>query len=221
MLQPHQLAAGAVDVWHVDLDAAGPGERTLLAPDERARAARFVRPQDGERWSAARGILRALLAGYAGADPLALRFAAGPYGKPALRADAPGRHPLRFNLSHTGDLALIAVALDREVGVDVELPRARGLDEVALARRTLGDAEAERLAALAPPQRERAFLRAWVRWEAVLKCRGTGIGGADEAPGGPDPWVCDLDLDAPAAAALAVERGPCEVHARRWAPAGD
>ncbi len=209
-----QLAPGVVDVWRADLAAAGEREGEPLSPDERARAARFVRAEDGERWAAARGILRALLAAYAGADPRALRFAEGPHGKPALAEPA----RLRFNLSHSGDVALYAVALDREVGVDVELPR-RTVDAVAIARRVLGEDEATRLAALDPPAREREFLRAWVRWEAVLKCRGTGIGGAEAAPAGPDPWVCRLDVGPPAAAALAVERGPCEVRCLRWAPA--
>lgn len=213
---PH-LADGVVDVWQADLAAGHAAERALLSPAERERAARIVQPGHGRRWAAARGILRALLGAYADLDPTALRFAEGPHGKPRVagsRGDAP---PLTFNLSHSGEVALYAVTLDREVGVDVELPR-RAVDHVAIARRMLGAAEAERLQALDPSARERAFLRAWVRWEAALKCRGTGIGGAEEAPAGSEPWVCELDVDPPAAAALAVEGGPCEVRVRRWPP---
>jgi 4'-phosphopantetheinyl transferase len=215
-----------VDVWRAGLAAAGEHERALLSTDERARADRFARAQDGARWAAARGILRALLARCTGTDPRELRFAEGPHGKPALADSA----RVRFNLSHSGDVALYAVTLDREVGIDVELPR-RTVDAVAIARRVLGAAEAARLAALDPPAREREFLRAWVRWEAVLKCRGTGIGGAHEpaaAGGSPAaaapangvaPWIHDLDPGPPAAAALAVERGPCHVRRWRWPPA--
>ena len=209
-----QPAPGVVDVWRADLAVGGDDLRALLADDERARAARFVRAEDGTRWARAHGILRALLARYAGADPRALRFAEGSHGKPRLVG-----HDIRFNLSHSGDTALIAVARDREVGVDVELPR-RSVDHVAIARRILGDAKAERLAALDGPDRQREFLRAWVRWEAVLKCRGTGIGGASDPPIGPDPWVAELQLDPPAAAALAVEHGPCSVHCWQWPFAG-
>jgi 4'-phosphopantetheinyl transferase len=201
---------------------------------------RFVRAEDGARWAHARGILRALLARYADADPRGLRFAAGPHGKPRLAREtqqegAGGEPPLapvslaaagdgaagrlRFNLSHSGDILLVAVALDREIGVDVELPR-RAIDHVAIARRILGDEEAERLAALDERTREREFLRAWVRWEAVLKCRGTGIGGADDASTGPDPWVVELAVGQPAAAALAAEDGPCSVRCCQWATAG-
>lgn len=230
-----RLATGVVDVWAAVLTAAGPRDRVLLSADELARAVRFARGEDGERWAAARGVLRAVLARTAGVDPRELRFADGPHGKPAVVASAAGAadpRPLadaagapalsrvRFNLSHAGDLALIAVTLDREVGVDVELPRRRALDTVAIARRTFGAAEAERLAALDAAERATAFLRAWTRWEAVLKCRGVGIGGADEPADEPDPWVHDLDVGPPAAAALAVAGGPCDVRTWRWAPAG-
>lgn len=215
------LADGVVDVWRgdiADLDAAAhDAVRDLLSPAERARAARFARAADGRRWAAARGILRVLVGAYAKEDARALRFAEGPHGKPELAgADAPR---LRFNLSHSGDVALYAFALDREVGVDVEVPR-RAVDHVAVARRILGDAEAERLRALDAPQREHAFLRAWVRWEAVLKCRGTGIGGPEREPaGGEEPWVCELGLAPPSAAALAVAGGPARVRRFRWPPA--
>lgn len=147
-------------------------------------------------------------------NPRLLRFEAGRHGKPRLT----GEDRLRFNLSHSGGVALYAFALDREVGVDVELPR-RTVDQVAIARRILGDGEAERLQALDPAAREREFLRAWVRWEAVLKCRGTGIGSAGAPSGGPDPWVEQLDVGAPVAAALAVEGGPCAVRCWQWPPA--
>jgi len=207
-----RLAAATVDVWRADLASAG-GEdaRALLSPEERERAARFARPGDGERWTAARAVLRALLGACAGVDPCELRFAVGPHGKPAL-VDAP---PLRFNLSHSADVALYALSPDREVGVDVELPR-RAVDHVAIARRILGEAEAERLRALDEPRREREFLRAWVRWEAALKCTGTGIGGAGTASGRPAPWIHELDIGPPGAAALAVMDGPVAVRCWRW-----
>jgi len=236
------LAAETVDVWLADLVDGTARETTfeqLLSEEERARAARFVRPADGARWRTARGILRTLLGAYLDADPRALRFAPGPHGKPALaggkeRRAAAGSgagagdpsagaanqtaERLRFNLSHSGDTALIAVAREREVGVDVELPR-RAVDHVAIARRILGEAEAARLQALDPPLREREFLRAWVRWEAVLKCRGTGIGGADSVSGGPEPWIHELEIPLPGAAALAVADGPVAVRCWRWPPA--
>lgn len=208
-----RLDASTVDVWLVVLDDAGSDDP--LDASERERAARFVRAEDGRRWTVARAALRHVLAGYLDIAPAELRFAEGSHGKPCLASGGGGE---RFNLSHSGDTALIAVARDREVGVDVELPR-RAVDHVEIARRVLPADEAERIAAIEEPAaRERAFLRAWVRWEAVLKCRGTGIGGAEVPPSGPDPWVVDLDMTPPAAAALAVERGPVAVRTWRWPP---
>ena len=201
-------------MWLVALDDArsdGP-----LDASERERAARFVRAEDRRRWAVARAALRQAAGRLPrhGAGGAAVR--GGPQRQAVpRRAAAAG---LRFNLSHSGDTALIAVARDREVGVDVELPR-RAVDHVGIARRVLTAEEADRIAAIEEPAaRERAFLRGWVRWEAVLKCRGIGIGGAEAPPRGPDPWVVDLDMTPPAAAALAVERGPLVVRTWRWPP---
>ena len=213
-----RLDAGTVDVWLAGLAAGGDGLRGLLSAEERERAARFVRAEDGSRWAHARGILRALLARYADVDPSALRFEEGAARQAGVAGDRERRRKpgLRFNLSHSGELVLIAVARDREVGVDVELPR-RAVDHVAIARRVLGADAADRIEAIEDPQqRERAFLQAWVRWEAVLKCRGTGIGGAETPHDGPEPWVVDLQIEPPAAAALAVAGGPCAVRRWRW-----
>lgn len=205
-----RLRADRVDVWRADLAPGGEDLRELLSDEEHGRAARFVREADGLRWAQAHGILRALLARYVDADPRALYFVEGPHGKPGLVG-----HDVRFNLSHSGDALLVAVARGQEIGVDVELPR-RTTDHVAIARRILGDEQADRLAALDEPTREREFLRAWVRWEAVLKCRGTGIGGADDPTTASDPWVCELDVEPPAAAALAVTAGPVVVRCLQW-----
>jgi 4'-phosphopantetheinyl transferase len=212
-----RLAAGVADVWRADLAAGGERERALLSAAERERAECFARAEHGRRWAHARGILRALLGAYGEVDPLGLRFAEGPHGKPALTGAAGALSRVRFNLSHSGDVALYAFALDREVGVDVELPR-RSVDAVAIAERVLGAGVAARLRTLDPPAREREFLRAWVRWEAALKCRGTGIGGEREATG-PEPWLHQLDLGHAGAAALAVGEGPCEVRCWQWTAA--
>jgi phosphopantetheinyl transferase len=135
------------------------------------------------------------------ADPRALRFGADRSGKPEL-AEPPSL--LRFNLSHSGDVALYAFAEDRAVGIDVEVARERRADLVALARRAFGAEEAERLRALDPEARRREFFQAWARYEAELKC------------GAENVWVADLDVRE--AAAVAVEAGPCAIRLREWAP---
>lgn len=109
-----------VHVWRVELSRLGPRLPRLwdcLAADERVRAERFHRVRDRDRFVAGRGALRVLLASYCDTRPELLRFGYGPQGKPGL-ADA--ESPLRFNVAHSGDLAIIAVAHGREVGVDIE-----------------------------------------------------------------------------------------------------
>jgi 4'-phosphopantetheinyl transferase len=135
----------------------------------------------------------------------------GARGKPAL-ATAPKRTRLEFNLSHSGDLALFAFARS-PVGVDVEVARP-GVDVIALAGRVFGPEQVERLKSLGLPEREREFLRAWVRHEAVLKCRGAGIGTPADERG---LWLAELDVGSEAAAAVALEGVPEELCLWDWA----
>ena len=145
----------------------------------------MARERDGHLWARGRGALRALLGRYLSCDPRALRFANELHGKPALLREArlpdpPRREPttarLPFNMSHSQRLALYAFAEAGPVGVDVEVPR-RAIDEVALAARAFGPAEARRLEGLDAARRGQEFLRAWVRHEAQLKCRESASAG--------------------------------------------
>ena len=104
------LPEGAVDVWLADLDAAADGPPALLSPEEVARAARFTHEDARRRWARAHSILRALLGAYLDTDPRPLRFEAGPHGKPHLAGSG---SPLRFNLSHSAEVALYAFATER------------------------------------------------------------------------------------------------------------
>jgi 4'-phosphopantetheinyl transferase len=212
------LRKGEVHVWRADL-TAGPGNLVgLLCAEERARAECFLSDGDRQRWMRSRGGLRALLGGYLQKDPRTLRFTASAHGKPVLLDDATGSNTMpesasagiSFNLSHSRHLALYAFIEVGAVGVDVEVAR-KPIDQVAIAARALGPNEARRLEGLDPAIREREFLRAWVRHEAVLKCRGTGIGAGSAAPSGVDPWVAELDAGSHAAAAVALERAPHEL----------
>jgi len=200
-----QLAAGAVHVWRADLGAPPARLLELLCAQERARAARFAAPVDGLRWSHARAILRALLGGYLERDPSELRFRTGAHGKPAL-AEQPTR--CFFNVSHSGDVGLFAFSLNTAVGVDIELAQ-RDRDLLALATRIFGREQGQRLSGLAPSIREREFLRMWVRYEARLKCDGSGIGGP--SGDGPEPWLAELDVGPRAAAAVAAGREPSQL----------
>lgn len=133
---------------------------------------------------------------------------------------------MRFNLSHSGAIAIYALSDEREVGVDIEmLERAPSAtrNEVAIARRMLGIKVAERLLALAPHQRAEEFLRAWVAHEAVVKCLGLGLGESEadaaldrDRDPGRLPWVTQLDVGQTAVAALAVQGGEADFELKRW-----
>jgi 4'-phosphopantetheinyl transferase len=207
-----QLPEGTVDVWRADLDAADDALAALLSPDEAARAARFTREDARRRWARAHGILRVLLGAYLDCDPRALRFEAGPHGKPDLAASV---SLLRFNLSHSAEVALYAFATEVPVGVDIEVRR-RPIDPIGLARRAFGPQEARRLAVLEPAAREQEFLHAWTRHEAILKCLGVGIATPEGDRQRPPVWVAELDVGPDAAAAVAVQGDECAVRRREW-----
>ena len=102
--------------------------------------------------------------------PEALVFAYGPHGKPSLV----GHEEVGFNLSHSNECALFAVAVGRVVGIDIE--RVRPIDAVALSRRFFSPHESTIIASLSGPAQHAAFFTAWTRKEAFLKATGEGIG---------------------------------------------
>jgi 4'-phosphopantetheinyl transferase len=206
-----RLAESSIHVWRADLTAADDGVGELLSSDERERGQRFVFAKDRERWLRARGILRALLGIYLDLDASELRFTTGPHGKPALLS---GSVSLHFNVSHSEDLALYAFA-KIPVGVDVEIERP-GIDAIALAERAFDRDQADRLRRLPAGERERAFLRVWVRHEASLKCRGDGLGAYLDQSG---LWLTDIDVGSGAAAAVALDGTPEELCLWEWAVA--
>ncbi|HEX7117826.1 MAG TPA: 4'-phosphopantetheinyl transferase superfamily protein [Longimicrobiales bacterium] len=170
-----RLRRGEVHVWATKLDLPALAAERLagtLSPDEAARAGRLRAARDRDRYIAARGSLRTVLARYLDADPAALRFDYGANGKPRLAGG--GDAPLRFNLSHADELALIAVGRDAELGVDVERVRPLpGAD--AVAARVFPPTELSRWRALPEAERPLAFFTFWTRIEARLKARGSGI----------------------------------------------
>lgn len=173
-MQSRSLDSGAIHVWTATLasrEEALAQHRALLSEEEKARADRFIPPRARERFTVARAILRRLLAMYAGRDPAALRFGYAVHGKPYLTA-GPG---LCFNLSHAEDMAMIAVAWQREIGIDIEATT-RDVDIPGVARKVLSPDEIARLTALSAADQRKAFIRLWTRKEAYIKARGDGFG---------------------------------------------
>jgi len=191
--QPFHLNRDSVHVWTIQLDpdeALAHSFEAILSDEEIARASRFLFPH--LRWSyvVSHGCLRLLLARYLGIAPAAVRFLTGPKGKPHL-AD-PGS--IQFNLSHSGNLALIAVALDCEIGVDIEKIRSVR-DLRGIATRFFCPEEMRELLSLPPSDQELGFFLCWTRKEAYLKACGEGLHVPLDsfrvtlAPGGPVRFV--------------------------------
>ena len=144
------------------------------ASGSRARAARFRFERDRVRFIAARGALRSILARYMGCAPAALAFSYSAYGKPALAEMNCAQPALSFNLSHSGDWAMCAVAQDRRVGIDIELLRPE-LATQSIAEHFFSAAEVTALRSLSPAEQIPAFFRCWTRKEAFVKARGEGL----------------------------------------------
>jgi len=169
------LGAGEVHVWRVALHqppATVAAFASLLSNDERTRAARFYFDRDRSAYVSARGALRTLAGRYLGRPPAALGFGYQAKGKPYLLA--PDGDRLRFNVSHSGEVAVIGFTLGREIGVDVE--RRRSMSELAsLAHTSFSPDEYARFCAIPQHDREVAFFLCWSRKEAFIKATGEGV----------------------------------------------
>jgi len=170
------LPDGEVHVWRATLDLP-PGRihefQRTLAPDEGARAERFYFERDRIHYTVGRGLLRMILGRYLQVVPGQIRFCYNAYGKPALDP-AHGPCPLRFNLSHSGGLALYALASNREVGVDVERIRT-DLAYAQIAAHTFSALENALLSSLPADVQPTAFFNCWTRKEAYVKAHGAGL----------------------------------------------
>jgi len=219
-------------VWLVSLTVP-PDRRALLedllSADERVRQRRYRLPAARERFVVARGTLREILGRYSGLPPEQLRFSypcvcgrvdcVPSQRKPRLELE-PGLAPLRFNLSHTDGLAMLAVTVGCEVGIDVERVRP-GTAIGPIAERVLGAREAAALQALPEQQRVEAFYRGWTRREARAKARGTGLApSAEPESGGSSWWFRDLPAPSGYLAALVLEGGEHDVRTGWW-PSGN
>ncbi len=166
-----ELEPDDVHVWRVELSR--PAEESfwrVLSSDEQERAARFHFPEHRDAFVVAHGMLRHILSGYGCGAAGALRYATAEFGKPSLD----GGGDVRFNLSHSGELALVAVAREREVGVDVEQWK-EDIEHLDLAGYVFSPAERETLRGLGEEERVAGFFAAWSRKEAYIKASGHGI----------------------------------------------
>ena len=179
-----------------------------LSAPERLRADAFHRRADRERYVAARGLLRELLAAELGLEPTRVPLGVDAQGKPVLDP-ADDLTDLRFNASRSGHRGVFAFATGREVGVDVE--QIRSLDLAGVAGGALSEGELGAWRALAVAERAPALFAAWARKEAYVKGRGSGLAmGLERVEPGPTArpgrhLVPDPDGEAPTWAVVDIE----------------
>jgi 4'-phosphopantetheinyl transferase len=170
---PIKLDADEVQVWGflLELDDTDlPTAAHCLSEEERERADRLVSERHRQQFVAAHVALRVLLSRYCDRRPRELIFHRTSAGKPCLIEEL----SIRFNLSHSHGRAVIAVARDREVGVDLEKIRPE-VDVVSLATRFFSVEDRSFIASGDPANRHERFLQAWVAREAVFKAEGKGV----------------------------------------------
>jgi 4'-phosphopantetheinyl transferase len=168
------LPHGEVHVWRGNLDPDAGHLKRLAAGldrDELARAHRFRFERDRLRFMAGRGLLRQILASYLNVAPSALRFGYTGNGKPYLLSDP----ELYFNLSHAAEVLVVAVAGNRQLGVDVEvLPLELAADD-RVEKLVYCAAEQTALERVDATEYPRQFARLWTRKEAYIKADGRGM----------------------------------------------
>ncbi len=170
------LTATDVHLWTVDL-AQSPELiahlATILNAAEQERANRFYFPQDAQRFIVGRGMLRCIVGTYLGIAPHDVQLGYGDRGKPHIIGSDPPTD-LQFNLAHSHDLAVYAIARDRHIGVDLE--RVRAMPKATqLAKRFFSDREFQSLQHLPTDQQTTTFLRYWTCKEAYVKACGVGL----------------------------------------------
>jgi 4'-phosphopantetheinyl transferase len=225
-----------VHIWLVHLD----GDPTWLdhgqsslSVGEQDRAAKFKFERDRRRYIIAHVALRSILAGYLDVNPSDLDYALGPNGKPDL-SDRVGARGVRFNLSHSGAAALIAVTADREIGVDIEYVK-KDFPIHEVAERFFTRQEIAALKQLPEHLHSEAFFKCWTSKEAYLKAKGTGLSGKlDEVEIHltpeqtvqvkgriPDWTLREVAVDKEYIAALVVAGDECPIARYRWQPPGN
>lgn len=162
-----------IHLWQVSLDQVPPIVSRLfelLSADERTHAENIQAEQERDHYIIGRGALRTILARYLGISPEQVQLEYNAHGKPTL----PGNIPLRFNLAHSNDLMVVAVTLQREIGIDIEhlhlMPEAQNI-----ANRIFTKTEIKSLRNLPESQRLEGFFIHWVCKEAYLKALGNGF----------------------------------------------
>jgi 4'-phosphopantetheinyl transferase len=177
-LDPLKLSPDAVVLWftfpdEITDDRLTESYASLLSPDEVRRCGRFVFARHRRDYIIARAVVRTVLGRCTGVDPRWIEFEVNAYGRPEMRRTEQVL-PVRFNLSHTDGLIMFGVALDLDIGVDVEAVDRAG-DFLEISERYFAPEENEALHVLAPEARNRRFMELWTLKESFMKACGLGF----------------------------------------------
>ncbi|MFK7921045.1 MAG: 4'-phosphopantetheinyl transferase superfamily protein [Bacteroidia bacterium] len=172
----NKIEAKQIHIWRASLDLSELKIRDLLKTlslEERERASRFHFEKDRKRFISGRGSLRQILALYLGKQAQDIEFAYTANGKPLIQTSL-GAEALKFNLSHSGEWMLLAISMDREIGIDIEHIR-HNIEVQEIAQRFFSPAEIRSLEQLHGIEQVERFYRYWTRKEAFIKAIGMGI----------------------------------------------
>lgn len=163
------LATQQIDIWQYPLSQLWPTAEGLLSADELQRAKRYYFERHRRRFIVARAMLRLILSRYLGIPPETLHFETNTYGKPFLT------HPtqIQFNLSHSQDLALLAIGQHYPMGIDIEFFSSRPFR--GMSEHMFSDQEINSYDKVTRSMRSLAFFHVWAQKEAFIKATGMGL----------------------------------------------
>ncbi len=163
------LKPNRIDIWYYSLLSGNQDAQNTLSSEEQERANRFYFDHHQRRFTNAHHLLRLILSNYVNTPADQLEFIKNAYGKPSLV-----NHPhLQFNLSHSGDFALLAVGQTYPLGIDLEHFSARpyqGIGQSLFSKR-----ENELLDQVPTSLLPLSFFNIWVQKEALIKACGLGL----------------------------------------------
>jgi 4'-phosphopantetheinyl transferase len=171
-----KLTPDHIDIWRTSLDLSSADVNEyfdLLDDGEKNRVDKYKSSKRSNEFIITRGLLRKIIAGLFKVPASSFQFKYTDKDKPFLTADILGV-PLSFNISHSSSCALIAIGLNRDLGIDIEKIR-EDIDFMKLARRFFSKKESESLGNYPNEDIPSAFFSCWSRKEAFVKAIGDGI----------------------------------------------
>ena len=167
------LAPNQVDLWFVDINEHKdrlPHYLSVLNDVEKERASKYRFEKDKNCSIIARGVLRTLLGNYLEKNPKEIKFKLGEFGKPSLNEES----NIEFNISHSGNVIVLAFVLNDKIGVDVEHTK-RTIEVNSIAKQFFSKEEVTALFSLEESYQKQAFYNCWTRKEAFIKALGSGL----------------------------------------------